>query len=116
MLLIHWREGDLSAEKIKYLFMDGACFKMREAKSVENVPVLVAIGVNESGQRMVLELQAGDKESATCWKGFFEDLKRRGLDGCNVQLGVMGGLPGLERIFTKEFPKAKIQRCQVHAA
>ena len=60
-----WRERDLSAEKIKYLFVDGVCFKMRVAKSVENVPVLVTIGVNESGQRMVLGLQAGDKE----WKG-----------------------------------------------
>jgi len=111
-----WRERDLSAEKIKYLFVDGVCFKMRVAKSVENVPVLVVIGVNEFGQRMVLGLQAGDKESATCWKEFFKDLKRRGLDGRNVQLGIMDGLPGLERIFTEEFPKAKIQRCQVHVA
>jgi putative transposase len=111
-----WRERDLSAEKIKYLFVDGVCFKMRVAKSVENVPVLVAIGVNESGQRMVLGLQSGDKESATCWREFFKDLKRRGLDGRNVQLGIMDGLPGLERIFTEEFPKAKIQRCQVHVA
>ena len=111
-----WRERDLSAEKIKYLFVDGVCFKMRVAKSVENVPVLVVIGVNEFGQRMVLGLQAGDKESATCWREFFKDLKRRGLDGRNVQLGVMDGLPGLERIFTEEFPKAKIQRCQVHVA
>ena len=111
-----WRERDLSAEKIKYLFVDGVCFKMRVAKSVENVPVLVAIGVNESAQRMVLGLQAGDKESATCWREFFKDLKRRGLDGRHVQLGIMDGLPGLERIFTEEFPKAKIQRCQVHVA
>ena len=111
-----WRERDLSAERIKYLFVDGVCFKMRVAKSVENVPVLVAIGVYESGQRMVLGLQAGDKESATCWREFFKDLKRRGLDGRNVQLGIMDGLPGLERIFTEEFPKANIQRCQVHVA
>jgi putative transposase len=111
-----WRERDLSAEKTKYLFVDGVCFKMRVAKSVENVPVLVAIAVNESGQRMVLGLQAGDKESATCWREFFKDLKRRGLDGRKVQLGIMDGLPGLERIFTEEFPKAKIQRCQVHVA
>ena len=111
-----WRERDLSAEKIKYLFTDGVCFKMRVAKSVENVPVLVAIGVNEAGQRMVLGLQAGDKESATCWREFFKDLKRRGLDGRLMQLGIMDGLPGLERVFFEEFPKAKIQRCQVHVA
>jgi putative transposase len=28
----------------------------------------------------------------------------------------MDGLPGLERIFTEEFLKAKIQRCQLHVA
>jgi len=111
-----WRERDLSAERIKYLFVDGVCFKMRVAKSVENVPVLVAIGVNTSGQRTVLGLQAGDKESASSWREFFKDLKRRGLDAREVKLGVMDGLPGLERIFTEEFPKSRIQRCQVHAA
>jgi len=43
---------------------------MRVAGSVENVPVLVAIGVRESGQRLVLGLQAGDKESASSWREF----------------------------------------------
>ena len=28
----------------------------------------------------------------------------------------MDGLPGLETVFREEFPKAKIQRCQVHVA
>jgi len=31
-------------------------------------------------------------------------------------LGVMDGLPGLEKVFKEEFPKAKVQRCQVHVA
>jgi putative transposase len=29
-------------------------------------------------------------------------------------LGVMDGLPGLEKVFKEEFPGAKVQRCQVH--
>jgi putative transposase len=111
-----WRERDLSSEKIKYLFVDGVCFKMRVAGSVDNVPVLVAIGVNEKGRRMVLGLQSGDKESAACWREFFKDLKRRGFNGKSVQLGIMDGLPGLERVFAEEFRNAKIQRCQVHVA
>jgi len=111
-----WRERDLSAEKIKYLFVDGVCFKMRVAGRVDNVPVLVTIGVNESGQRMVLGLQSGDKESASCWREFFKDLKRRGLNRKDVQLGIMDGLPGLEKVFIEEFSNAKIQRCQVHVA
>ena len=29
---------------------------------------------------------------------------------------MMDGLPGLETVFREEFPKAKVQRCQVHVA
>jgi transposase-like protein len=35
---------------------------MRVNGSVEKVPVLVAIGVNEEGHRTVLGLQAGDRD------------------------------------------------------
>jgi putative transposase len=109
-----WRERDLSAESVKYIFVDGVFFAMRIDGSIERVPVLVAIGVTESGHRTILSLQAGDKESASNWREFFKDLKRRGLKGNSVTLGVMDGLPGLERIFQEEFPKAKVQRCQIH--
>jgi putative transposase len=87
---------------------------MRIDGSIERVPVLVVIGVTERGQRMVLALQAGDKESASCWRELFKDLKRRRLDGNKVTLGIMDGLPGLEKVFKEEFPKAKVQRCQIH--
>jgi putative transposase len=72
--------------------------------------------VTESGHRLVLGLQAGDKESATNWREFFKDLKRRGLQRHLVRLGIMDGLPGLESVFKDEFSQAKIQRCQVHVA
>jgi putative transposase len=111
-----WRNRDLSQEKIKYIFVDGVIFKMRLKWSVENVPVLVAIGVTEDGTKLVLGLQSGDKESATNWREFFRDLKSRGLDGTVVQLGIMDGLTGLEKVFEEEFPNAKVQRCQVHVA
>lgn len=111
-----WRERDLSVESIKYLFVDGTLFSMRIHGSVQKVCVLVVIGVTAQGHRTVLGLQAGDKESASTWRQFFKDLKRRGLDGSAVTLGVMDGLPGLERVFAEEFPKAKVQRCQIHVA
>jgi len=111
-----WRTRDLSGETIKYLFLDGVNFDMRIDGSIEKVPVLVAIGVTETGQKLVLGFQAGDKESAPTWREFFKDLKGRGLDGSTMVLGVMDGLPGLEKVFKEEFPKAKVQRCQVHVA
>ena len=89
---------------------------MRIGKSIETVPVLVAIGVKKTGQKLVLGLQAGDKESASNWREFFKDLKNRGLNSQEVTLGIMDGLPGLERVFKEEFTNAKVQRCQVHVA
>ncbi len=111
-----WRNRDLSQEKIKYIFVDGVIFKMRLKWSVENIPVLAAIGVTEDGTKLVLGLQSGDKESATNWREFFRDLKSRGLDGTSVRLGIMDGLSGLEKVFEEEFPNANVQRCQVHVA
>jgi putative transposase len=111
-----WRGRDLSGDPMKYLFVDGVTFSMRIEGSIEKVPVLVAIGVIENGQRRVLALQAGDKESASTWRELFKDLKRRGLDATKVTLGVMDGLPGLEKVFEEEFPKGKVQRCQIHVA
>ena len=110
----NWRTRDLSKEPIKYVFLDGVNFDMRIDGSIEKVPVLVAIGVTETGHKRVLGFQAGDKESAPTWREFFKDLKKRGLDGSKMVLGVMDGLPGLEKVFKEEFPKAKVQRCQVH--
>jgi putative transposase len=111
-----WRNRDLSEEKIKYLYIDGVNFKMRSGGTIENVPVLVAIGVTEEGIKVIVGLQSGDKESATNWREFFRDLKSRGLNVSLVRLGIIDGLSGLEMVFREEFPNAKVQRCQVHVA
>ena len=110
-----WRVRPID-EEIKYLYLDGTNFKMRINDSIEQVNVLVAIGVTDTGHKRVLALQAGDKESSTSWRELFKDLKLRGLDKDKVQLGIMDGLPGLEKVFISEFPKAKVQRCQVHVS
>lgn len=111
-----WRSRDLSDEVLKYLFIDGVNFTMRIGRKIERVPVLVVIGVREDGTRLVVGLQSGDKESASSWREFFKDLKRRGLDSSKLTLGVMDGLPALEKVFQEEFAHAATQRCQVHVA
>lgn len=111
-----WRNRSLADEKYLYLFLDGTNFSMRRGNEVVKQCVLVVIGVNEARQRQVLALQAGDKESAPAWKAVFADLVRRGLDPSTIQLGIMDGLPGLEKAFREAFRKATVQRCQVHKA
>jgi len=60
-----WRTRDLSKDLIKYMFIDGVCFDMRIGKKIKSVPVLVAIGIKKTGEKLMLGLQAGDKESAS---------------------------------------------------
>jgi putative transposase len=110
-----WRLRPLT-EKFKYLYLDGTNFSMRIDKKIIKVCVLVVIGVDENGVKQVIALQAGDKESAGTWRQLFKDLKTRGLNKGDVKLGIMDGLPGLEKVFLEEFSEAKIQRCQVHVA
>lgn len=110
-----WRTRPIE-ESFKYIYLDGTNFNMRIDGSVEKVNVLVVIGVTESNHKQVIALQAGDKESAANWRQLFKDIKARGLSADKIQLGIMDGLPGLEKVFLEEFKGAKIQRCQVHVA
>lgn len=110
-----WRTRPIT-DSFKYLYLDGTNFSMRVDGSVEKVNVLVVIGVGTDGVKQVLALQAGDKESSSNWRQLFRDLKTRGLDSSKVKLGIMDGLPGLEKVFEEEFKGAVVQRCQVHVA
>jgi putative transposase len=110
-----WRTRVIT-EEIKYLYIDGTNFTMRTTDSIEKVCVLVVIGVDKNGHKHIIALQAGDKESASTWRELFKDLKSRGLDASKVELGIMDGLPGLEKVFKEEFTNAEVQRCQVHLA
>jgi putative transposase len=111
-----WRTRALNEFKVKYLIVDGVFFPMRIEKSIEKIPMLVAIGVTEANHRVILCIQQGDKDSSSSWREIFKDLKKRGLDPFLVQLGIMDGLTGLEKVFKEEFSNAQVQRCQVHVA
>ena len=112
-----WRTRDLSDFDVKYMKVYGVQFPMRTADGIERIPMLVAIGVlRETNQKVFLCLQQGSKDSASVWREMFKDMKARGLNPERLELGIMDGLSGLERVFEEEFPKAKIQRCQVHVS
>jgi len=110
-----WRTRPLNDLRIKYMIIDGVNFKMRTGRHIEKIPMLVVIGVTYDNKRLFLAIQQGDKEKASTWREVFKDMKHvRGLNKDNIKLGIMDGLPGLEKVFEDEFPNAKIQRCTVH--
>ena len=110
-----WRTRPLKDIRIKYMIMDGVNFNIRVGRKIEKVPMLIVIGVTYDNKRIFLTIQQGDKEKASTWREICRDMKIiRGLNKDDVQLGIMDGLPGLEKVFSEEFPNAKTQRCTVH--
>ena len=100
-----WRTRDLSQENLRYLFVDGVNFDMRVAGRVDKVPVLVAVGVTAAGQKLVVGLQAGDKESASAWRELFKDLKSRGLAGRPLPWELGTAWQGWRRSFGRSSPR-----------
>jgi putative transposase len=111
-----WRQRSLQGQRYKFLYLDGANFRVRINGHVGVQSFCAVLGVTEENERFeVLALVMGDREKADLWESVFRDLTERGLDRQAVELGIMDGLPGLEPTFQKFFPRAQTQRCQKHA-
>jgi putative transposase len=111
---IAWLERPLKGQWWA-LLVDGTNFKVTRRGSVEKEPSLVVLGINQDNRRSILAIVPGTRDSAECWRSVFRSLKARGLDPQHVQVGVMDGLPGLEKVFKEEFLGAATARCWFHA-
>lgn len=96
------------------LFIDGTNFRIQRRNSSEKEPALVVLGLDERNCFSILSIEPGQKDSADCWRAILQELKNRGLEGSFVKLGIMDGLPGLERVFREEFENSQTARCWVH--
>ncbi|MBW2616373.1 MAG: transposase [Deltaproteobacteria bacterium] len=65
-----WRNRDLSQVPIKYLILGGVCFDMRIDGSVEKFPVLVAVGVTETGHKLVWVSKPGIRSQPPIGENF----------------------------------------------
>lgn len=106
-----WRNRDLSSLDILYLFIDGIYLALRQDSKEEEV-VLVAYGIISAGNKVLLHLAQGNKESYDVCKTFIYDMKERGLP--EPLLVVFDGNPGLKKAIKQCFPNSLYQRCQVH--
>lgn len=70
------------------------------------------MGVFEEGSRELLSISLGNQESYNGWKGFLEDMQRRGLS--EPLLIVIDGCPGLIKAVKGVFSSSDIQRCTKH--
>ena len=76
--------------------------------------------VNDALNRKIAKIKEGFRLGDghfPCTFHFFTNREYSGIPRAEtVTLGVMDGLAGLEMVFKEEFPKAEVQRCEVHVA
>ncbi|GIW50965.1 MAG: IS256 family transposase [Gemmatimonadales bacterium] len=102
---------DLSDIPVLYLFLDGLYEPLR-SHGVQRDAVLCAWAITLDGEKVLLSLRLGGKESYEAWLEFVRDLLARGLV---VPLAVItDGAPGLIRVVEELWPKSLRLRCWVH--
>jgi mutator family transposase len=107
-----WRGHKLGKERWVYLWADGIYPGLRAED--ERLCVLVAIGVNERGQKRFLAIEDGMRESKASWADVLRDLKKRGLL-IAPKLAVGDGALGFWAALEEEiYPETRQQRCWVH--
>jgi transposase-like protein len=111
-LFSQWRTRSLASEAVVVMYLDAIALRVRIAKKVISVPVLVGLGVKEDGHKVILDLELFQSESSSCWEGFVEGLISRGLKA--PLLVIVDGNKGLRGALAKNWPSTLVQRCTVH--
>jgi transposase-like protein len=77
--------------------------------------IVVALGIDATGQKHALGLWEGSTENATVCQGLLANVQSRGLRTDRSLLIIIDGSKALHRAVTQVFGRAAlIQRCQVH--
>jgi putative transposase len=107
-----WQGRDLAEEKIVYLYLDAIYPKVRSGGRVVSLAVLVALGVRENGEKVLLSLTTAGAESADGWQMLLEDLAIRRMG--RPRLVISDGNSGLGAALDRQWPGLLHQRCTVH--
>jgi putative transposase len=107
-----WRTQRLDEKRIAYLFLDAISVAVRSDRRVQRMPVLVALGVHETGEKELLGLMLMQSESSAAWAAMVDDLAARGLE--MPMLTIIDGNAGLRSALDRTWPRTKVQRCVVH--
>jgi transposase-like protein len=94
------------------LFLDATFISVRRTGPKEGV--LVAWGFTDEGERVLLSVMLGMRESYEDWQALGRDLIARGLGA--PMLIVADGAPGLIKAIEQCWPASDRQRCCVHRA
>jgi transposase-like protein len=107
-----WRNRSLEKVAYPYLILDARYEKVRRDGVVLDCAVLVAIGIDATGERSVLGVSVALSEAQTHWGDFLSSLQERGLHG--TKFIVSDDHAGLKAARCARFPGVPWQRCQFH--
>jgi transposase-like protein len=99
-------------ESYPYVWLDALYLKVRQNHRVVSLALVIAIGVDEEGERHLLGFDLGGSEDEAFWLAFLRSLVKRGLK--RVQLVVSDAHEGLKKALSQVFTGASWQRCRVH--
>jgi putative transposase len=105
-----FKRRDLYDVQVAALFLDAVFLSVRPAGPKEGV--LVAWGFTEEGERVLLSVMLGMRESHEDWLALGRDLIARGLGA--PLLVVADGAPGLIKAIEQCWPASDRQHCCVH--
>ena len=106
-----WRRSKLGRDRWVYLWVDGIYSGLRADD--QRLCALVVIGVNERGQKKLLAIEDGVRESKQSWREVLLELKARGLT-IPPRLAVGDGALGFWAAVREIYPDTRPQRCWVH--
>ncbi len=105
-----WRMRPLGV--VPYLYLDARYEKVRQEGQVRDAAVLIASGVDSTGNRQILGISVALSEHEVHWRTFLQSLVVRGLSG--VQLVTSDAHVGLQAARTAVLGGVPWQRCQFH--
>lgn len=106
-----WRKRPLGSQEYAYLWADGVYFNVRLEQ--ERTCILVVVGANYRGEKELLAVRDGFRESEQSWKELLLELKGRGLE-MDPKLAIADGALGFWKALPQVFPTTRSQRCWVH--
>lgn len=94
------------------IWMDAIHFSVRENHRVDKKAVYVILGYNIHGEKDILGLFLGEKESSKYWLYVLENLQNRGVK--DILIASIDNLPGFTQAIEAVFPQTDIQLCIIH--
>jgi len=106
-----FRKRTLTANQYAYIWADGVYFNARIEG--DRSCILVVVGAKFNGEKELLAITAGYRESEASWKELLLELRDRGLT-VDPKLAIADGALGFWKALPQVFPSTKAQRCWVH--